>query len=299
MPHTMTQRDTLIRLTLMGGQARAMLCDTTRMTQQARDIHKASNVCTAALGRMISGAAMLGAQLKGEGDTLTCTINGGGPAGALVAVARPDGVVKVTIDNPQVELPLKENGKLDVGGALGHEGRLTVMRSMGFGEPYVGQVNLVSGEVAEDFAMYYTASEQTPSLCALGTLVARDVCASGGLLVQAMPGCTEELIGQLEIRSELYGAISSALCDMPLSDLVQGYFRGLEPEVLETAPLRLACDCSRERIEQVLLSMGEQELQDLIAQQGGAEVGCHFCRSQYRFTAEELEKLIEEGKKRL
>ena len=299
MPHTMTQRDTLIRLTLMGGQARAMLCDTTRMTQQARDIHHASNVCTAALGRMISAAAMLGAQLKGEGDAITCTINGGGPAGALVAVAKADGVVKATIDNPEVELPLKANHKLDVGGALGHEGRLTVMRSMGFGEPYVGQVNLVSGEVAEDFAMYYTASEQTPSLCALGTLVAQDVCASGGLLVQAMPGCTEELISQLEIRSELYGAISSALCDMPLEDLVQGYFRGLEPEVLETAPLSLSCDCSRSRIEQVLLSMGEQELRSLIKEQGGAEVGCHFCRSRYQFTAEELEHLIEEGKKRL
>lgn len=298
MPHTKTAQDTLLRLTLMGGEARVLVCDTTNMTQQARDIHHASNVCTAAMGRMLSAAAMMGAQLKDEGDAITATINGGGPAGALVAVARPGGVVKVTIDNPEVELPLKANGKLDVGGALGRDGRLTVMRSLGFGEPYVGQVNLVSGEVAEDFAMYYTASEQTPSLCALGTLVGQEVCASGGLLVQAMPGCSEELLHQLEVRAELYGAISSALCDMPLQELAEGYFRGLEPKLLEEAPLTLRCDCSRQRIEQVLLSMGEGELRSLIKEQGGAEVSCHFCRAQYRFDADDLTRLIEEGRRR-
>ena len=201
----------LLRLTLMGGQARVFLCDAALMAQQAREIHNASNTCTAAMGRMLAGAAIMGANLKSEGDRLTVTINGGGPAGPLCAVAGPDGRVKVTIEHPEVELPLKKNGKLDVGGALGKDGQLTVMRSFGFGEPYVGRVNLVSGEVAEDFAMYYLESEQTPSLCALGTLVGESILSAGGILIQAMPGCTDELLDALEIRAELFGSISQLL----------------------------------------------------------------------------------------
>ena len=279
----------------MGGQARVFLCDTTQMAQKAREQHNASNTCSAAMGRMIAATAIMGANLKSEGDRITATINGGGPAGTLCAVAGPDGVVKVTIDEPQVELPLTASGKLDVGGALGKDGQLTVMRSYGFGEPYVGRVALVSGEVAEDFAMYYLESEQTPSLCALGTLVGEEIIASGGLLVQAMPGCSEELLTQLEIRAELFGAISQLLSEMTLEEIVEGCFRGLEPELLEEIPLQLRCDCSRETIERVLLSMGEKELRDIIRTQGGCEVSCHFCRTHYAFTGEELETLLEEA----
>lgn len=282
----------LLRLTLMGGQARAFLCDTAEMAQQARDIHHASNTCSAAMGRMIAAAAIMGANLKGEGDRITATINGGGPAGTLCAVAGPDGRVKVTIDEPEVELPLKPNGKLDVGGALGHDGQLTVMRSYGFGEPYVGRVALVSGEVAEDFAMYYLESEQTPSLCALGALVGERIVSAGGLLVQAMPGCTDALIDALEVRAELFGAISQLLRDMTLEEIVEGCFRGLEPETLEEIPLRLMCDCSREYIERALLSMGARELQDMIDTQGGCEVSCHFCRKRYAFTKADLQTLL-------
>ena len=282
----------LLRLTLMGGQARVFLCDTAEMAQQARDIHHASNTCSAALGRMIAATAIMGANLKDEGDRITATIKGGGPAGALCAVAGPDGAVKVTIDNPEVELALKPNGKLDVGGALGKDGQLTVIRSYGFGEPYVGRVALVSGEIAEDFAMYYLESEQTPSLCALGTLVGEEIVASGGILIQAMPGCSDELLDALEIRAELFGAISQMLSEMTLEEIVSGCFNGLEPEVLEEIPLRLSCDCSRETIERVLLSMGEDELRDIISTQGGCEVSCHFCRKSYAFTGEELERLI-------
>ena len=198
----------MLRLTLGGGQARVFLCDTTQMAQQARDIHHASNTCSAAMGRMIAAAAIMGANLKSEDDRITLTINGGGPAGPLCAVAGPNGTVKVTVEHPEVELPLKANGKLDVGGAVGKDGQLTVMRSSGFGEPYVGRVALVSGEIAEDMAMYYLESEQTPSLCALGTLVSENVVAAGGILIQVMPGCTEELLSQLEIRAELFSAIA-------------------------------------------------------------------------------------------
>lgn len=290
------KKSRLLRMTLMGGQARVFLCDTTEMAQQARDIHNASNTCTAALGRMIAAASIMGTGLKSEGDRITATINGGGPAGTLCAVAGPDGAVKVTIDNPQVELPLKKNGKLDVGGALGKDGNLTVMRSFNYGEPYVGRVELVSGEIAEDFAMYYLESEQTPALCALGTLVGEKVLSAGGLLVQAMPGCSDELLDALEVRAELFSAISQLLQEMELEELAYACFRGLEPEVLEEIPLTLRCDCSHEYIERVLLSMGEKEIRDLIRTQNGCEVTCHFCRSSYAFTGDELEKLIEQAK---
>lgn len=285
----------LLRLTLMDGQARVFLCDTTAMAQQAREIHNASNTCTAALGRIISAAAIMGANLKSEGDRITLTINGGGPAGPLCAVAGPDGVVKATVEHPEIELALKPNGKLDVGGAVGKDGQLTVMRSFGFGEPYIGRVALVSGEIAEDMAMYYLESEQTPSLCALGTLVGEEVLSAGGILIQAMPGCSEELLDALEIRAELFGAISQMLQEMTLEEIVSGCFRGLEPNILEEIELDFHCDCSREYIERVLLSMGEEEIRDLIREQNGCEVSCHFCRRHYAFTGEELEQLIEQA----
>lgn len=287
------KKSRLLRLTLKGGEARVFLCDTTAMAQQARDIHHASNTCSAAMGRMIAATAIMGANLKSEGDRVTTTINGGGPAGPMCAVAGPDGKVKVTIEHPEIELALKPNGKLDVGGALGKEGQLTVMRSFGFGEPYVGRVALVSGEVAEDFAMYYLESEQTPSLCALGTLVGEEILSAGGILIQAMPGCSDELLDALEIRAELFGAISQMLQEMTLEEIVEGCFRGLDPEIMEEIPLTLQCDCSREYIERVLLSMGESELQDLIRTQNGCEVTCHFCRSHYAFTGDELQALID------
>lgn len=289
------KKSRLLRLTLMGGQARVFLCDTTEMAQRARDIHHASNTCSAAMGRMIAATAIMGAGLKSEGDRITATINGGGPAGALCAVAGPNGEVKVTIEHPEIELALKPNGKLDVGRVLGKDGSLTVMRSFNYGEPYVGRVGLVSGEVAEDFAMYYLESEQIPTLCALGTLVGEEIISAGGLLVQAMPGCSDELLDALEIRAELFGAISQLLQEMTLEEIVGGCFRGLEPEIMEEIPLKLHCDCSREYIERVLLSMGESEIRDMIATQNGCEVSCHFCRSHYAFTGEELEALIKQA----
>ncbi len=289
------KKSRLLRLTLMDGQARVFLCDTTAMAQKARDIHNASNTCSAALGRIIAAAAIMGANLKSEGDRITITINGGGPAGPLCAVAGPDGVVKATIEHPEIELALKPNGKLDVGGAVGKDGQLTVMRSFGFGEPYIGRVALVSGEIAEDMAMYYLESEQTPSLCALGTLVGENIVSAGGILIQAMPGCSDELLDALEIRAELFGAISQLLHEMTLEEIVSGCFRGLEPNILEEIDLDLHCDCSRDYIERVLLSMGEEEIRDMISEQNGCEVSCHFCRKHYAFTGEELETLIELG----
>lgn len=290
------KKSRLLRMTLKGGEARVFLCDTTEMAQKARDMHNASNTCTAAMGRMLAAASIMGVGLKSEGDRITMTINGGGPAGSLCAVAGPDGAVKVTIEHPELELALKPNGKLDVGGALGKDGHLTVMRSFNYGEPYVGRVELVSGEIAEDFAMYYLESEQIPTLCALGTLVGENVISAGGILIQAMPGCSDELLDALEVRAELFGAISQLLEEMSLEELAYACFRDLEPEVLEEIPLTLRCDCSRSYIERVLLSMGEEEITELIRTQNGCEVTCHFCRSHYAFTGEELETLIAQAK---
>jgi len=283
-------------MTLKGGEARVFLCDTTEMAQKAREIHHASNTCSAALGRMLAAVSIMGTSLKSEGDRVTATINGGGPAGTLCAVAGPDGKVKVTIDNPEVELPLKKNGKLDVGGALGKEGQLTIMRSFNYGEPYVGRVELVSGEIAEDFALYYLESAQLPALCALGTPVGENVISAGGILLQGLPGCSDELLDALEVRAELFGAISQLLDEMSLEELAYACFRDLDPEVLEEIPLSLYCDCSHEYIVRVLISMGENEIRDLINTQNGCEITCHFCRSQYQFTGEELEALIEQAK---
>ena len=287
--------DVLLRGVLRGGEARFFLCETTGMTRRARQIHNASRTCTAAMGRMISAAAMLGSGLKNEGERVTASIWGGGPAGALTAVARPNGAVKVTMDHPEIELPLKPNGKLDVGGALGRDGQLSVVRSYGFGEPYIGRVALVSGEVAEDFAMYYTESEQVPSLCALGVRIGEDVIAAGGILIQAMPECSEELLDQLEIRTELFSGISQLLYDMTPEELIAACFRGLNSEVLEKSALSLSCDCSRGQIERMLLSMGREELDDMIQKDKGCEVSCHFCGAKYRFSEEELKRLLREG----
>lgn len=283
--------DELLHITLRGGQARALLCDTTQMAEKARQIHEASRVCTAALGRGISAAAMLGSMLKG--GHLTLTFKGDGPAGALVMVTRP-GEVKATIDDPRVELPLRPDGKLDVGGAIGRNGRVTVVKDLGMKEPYVGQCHLASGEIGEDVAMYYTASEQQPTLCALGVLVGERVLASGGLLIQPLPGCPEETIAELERRVPLYSDISGLIREQPPEALVPPLFDGLEPKIIAREPLVYRCDCSRERIERVLISMGYAELEDMIQEQGGAELTCHFCRNKHRFNASDLRNLMEE-----
>ncbi|MCL2810568.1 MAG: Hsp33 family molecular chaperone HslO [Clostridia bacterium] len=280
----------LLHAVLRDGEARVLLCDVTNMVRQAAEIHGSSRVCTVAMGRIIAAAAMMGCQLKDAQESVTITLRGDGPASPLVAVARR-GVVKVTIAQPDVQLPPLADGRLDVGGALGRTGRLSVVRDLGFGEPYIGQVPLVSGEIGEDVAMYYTASEQTPTLCALGVQLGQGVSAAGGVLLQAMPGCSESTLGALELRSQLFTGLSGLLQEYTLEQLLAVCFDGLLPTVLEEVPLRLACDCSRERIEGALLSLGPVELQEMMDDQHGAEVNCHFCRKHYVFDEAQLAAL--------
>ena len=285
--------DEMLRLSLMGGQARVMMCETTAMCQRAADLHASTPVCTAAMGRLMTATAFLGVMMKGDNESVTVTVKGGGPMGTLVAVAN-HGDLKVCADNPQVELPLREDGKLDVGGAVGHSGRMSVVKDLGLREPYIGQCELVSGEMGMDFANYFTVSEQQPSLVSVGVLVNGDVVLkAGGLLIQPLPGCEEAVLEQLELRSPMFASISREMTYAPKEQLIEDWFRGLEPELLERTPLSYRCGCSRERMEKALISLGRKELKTLIDEDKGAELGCHFCHSRYAFTTDELKDLLQ------
>lgn len=284
------KKDGLYHLTLLGGQARALLIDSTNLVETARAIHGLSRTATAALGRHLTACAMLGAMLK-DGGSVTATVKGGGPLGTLLAVAKADGTVKGYVENPDLELP-RVNGKLAVGDAVGRNGRLTIIRDMGFGEPYMGQVNLVSGELAEDYAMYFTASEQVPSLVALGVLTQDRVISAAGLIVQMLPGATGEAVEQVEAVAPNLKGISQSMNGMDLDEAVQSLLGPLSPELIGKLDTRYECDCSRDRIERALISMGEKDLVSMIEEQGNAEVGCHFCGKKRHFSREQLQELL-------
>ena len=285
--------DEMIRMTLCGGQVRVMMCETTAMVQRAADIHNATPVCTAAMGRLMTATSMLSVMMKGENESVTVNIKGGGPMGTVVAVAN-HGDLKVCADDPQVELPLREDGKLNVGAAIGKDGYMTVIKDLGLREPYIGQIELVSGELGIDFANYYTVSEQQPSLVALGVLVSGDaVLKAGGLLIQPLPGCPDEVIDQIELRSPMFTDLSREMTFAPKEELLEDWFRGMDLQILEREPLRYHCACSRYRMEKALISLGRKELQTLIEEDLGAELGCHFCHSQYAFSTQDLKDLLE------
>lgn len=282
----------MLHISLMQGQARALLCESTEMVQRMADIHRATPVCTAALGRLMTATAMMGVMMKGQRESVTVTIKGGGPMGTLVAVAN-HGTVKAYADNPRVELPLREDGKLDVGRAVGRRGRMSVVKDLGLREPYIGQCELVSGELAVDFANYFTTSEQQPSLVSLGVLThGETVLKAGGLLIQPLPGCEEETLQQLELRTPMFADISRELTFENPEELMAGWFRGLEPEILERTPIAWGCGCSRERMEKALISLGRKELEELSNDPKGAELGCHFCHNHYAFTPAQLRELL-------
>lgn len=286
--------DRVLKLLLGKGQARVILTDTRELVEEARKIHNTSPVCTAALGRLLTGAVIMGVQLKSEDERISVDVQGGGPAGRAMVVGHARGCVKGYITNPDVELPPRGE-KLDVGGALGRDGYLTVIRGGAKGEPYVGRCDLVSGEVAEDLATYYLQSEQTPSLISLGVMVDTDctVASAGGIMIQPLPGCSEEMISQLELRAPIMADMSAILKDAgTLENLVIGLFRGLDPEVVGEETPTWHCECSRERIASVLMSLGADELRDMKQKDHGAQVHCHFCNTTYAFSEEDLEDLV-------
>ena len=281
--------DQITHITLADGMVRGLLLVGTRTVAQGAAIHLTSHVATAAFGRALMGTAMMGAMLKEPNASVTVTLNGGGPIGKIVCVADQSGV-RGCVDVPNVELPLRPDGKLDVGAAVGKAGRMTVVKDLGLKSPYVGQTALYSGEIAEDFAAYYTQSEQTPTLQALGVLVDGDaVLAAGGVLLQPLPGCPDDVISQLELRAPLFSDISRALCQAPMAEWMEDWFRGLSPQVLAQTPLSYRCTCTRARMEKALIALGQEELTRMIQDEiDGAELTCHFCKKQERFTQAEL-----------
>lgn len=285
--------DEMLHITLMGGQARVLLCRTTAMARRAAEIHRPSSTALAAMSRTMTATAMLGVMMKDPNASVTVTVAGDGPGGKITAVAHGPHV-KVSMAHPEADLPLKKDGHLDVGGLVGHHGRLTVIKDLGLKEPYVGQTALVSGELGEDFARYFTVSEQQPSLVALGCLAHEGFCLSaGGVLVQAMPGCSEELLQQLELRSVFFSAISREVADVALEELAKAWFDGLDMQILTRETVLYQCDCSRDKMEKALIALGREELRQMIEEDRGAELTCHFCRTAHRFTAEQLLSLLE------
>lgn len=259
--------------------------DSTALVREAERIHQTSAVTSAALGRLLTAASMMGIMLKNERDSITLRLAGGGPAGTVLAVADGMGCVKGYVQNPVVELPLRPDGKLDVGGAVGKQGTLSVVRDLGLKEPYVGQIPLVSGEVAEDITAYYATSEQIPTVCALGVLVNPDLTIScaGGYLVQLLPGATEEEISRLEQNVAALPAVTTLLREgLGPREIMGRVMEGFAPQVLDEHKVAYRCDCCRERVERALVSMGRRELEELAAKEGTVEVTCQFCDKKYQ-----------------
>ncbi len=273
----------------------AMVIDSSDIVARAEQIQQSSAVTTAALGRLLTAASMMGVMLKGKDDTMTLKVRGEGPTGMVMAVADSEGNVRGYVENPVVEIPLKPNGKLDVSGAIGDNGMLYVIRDMGVGEPYVGCVPLTTGEIAEDITTYYATSEQTPTVCALGVLVEPDlsVKVAGGLLLQLLPFCPEDIIDKVEKNIANLGSMTEMLgAGMSPMQIVEKALDGMPFDVLDTYEPEYRCTCSRERVEKALLSMGEEELRSLPDEDGNVVADCSFCDNVYRFTREDIERLI-------
>lgn len=290
--------DYIIRATAADGQIRAFAATTRELVEYARSAHNTSPVATAALGRLLTAGAMMGVMMKGEKDLLTIKIEGDGPIQGLTVTADSKGNVKGYVFNPEVMLPPNEKGKLDVGGALGI-GVLSVIKDIGLKEPYVGQTILVTSEIAEDLTYYFATSEQTPSSVALGVLMNKDntVRQAGGFILQLLPNASEKVISGLENKLKDITSVTSLLDagktpEMILEEVLGDF--GLE--ILDKMPTEFACNCSRERIEKALISVGRQELQNMIDDGETIEVNCHFCNKNYPFTVEELKDLLEKAR---
>lgn len=286
----------IVRALSADGGVFCCAADTTDMVQALFEIHKTTPVATAALGRLSTAAAIMGSLLKNETDTLTLRLNGGGPAGNLVAVSDWRGNVRCYAGNPQVDLPLNEKGKLDVAGYVGKEGFLGVIRDLGLKEPYATQSPIVSGEIAEDITYYYAISEQIPTVCALGVLVDRDwsVLKAGGFLLQLLPPVHEPHIDVIEQNIKVMGSVTDLMMSgKSTEDIALLGLSGLGGSILDSWEISYHCPCSRERTERILLSLGREEL-NRMKNEKTTEVCCHFCGEKYLFTGDEINQLIQE-----
>lgn len=289
--------DELVRAMTADGMVKAVAVTGRDLVERARTIHTLLPMATAALGRTLLGASMMGDMLKEQNGSLTLQIKGGGPLGTVLAVSDCEGNVRGYVQNPHVDLVEKEPGKLDVGAVVGTTGTLTVIKDIGMKEPYVGSIGLFSGEIADDLAMYFVESEQIPTACALGVLVGTDqsVTSAGGYLIQLLPGAGEDIITKIEAGVRRVGSVSRVLeTGTDAEGLLRAVLSDFDLEILEKHPIEYRCYCSRERVTRALISMGREELADLIREQGEAELTCQFCDKIYRYSKPELEKLLEE-----
>lgn len=286
--------DYVIRAVAAGGEVRAFACTTKNLVEEARIKHDSMPVVTAALGRLLSAGSMMGVMMKGEDDKLTLQIKGDGPIGGIVVTADAGARVKGYAFNNDVELPLKVEGKLDVGAAVG-KGELTVIRDMGLKEPYVGRTKLLSGEIAEDLTYYFASSEQVPSVVALGVLVDRDysVKRAGGFIIQLMPGASDATIDEIESKIPMVTSVTGMLDEDMTPEQILGFIlEDLNVEITDKVETLFFCNCSRERVKQVLLSIGKKELTELYEEEKPVELCCQFCGKKYEISKEEIGKLI-------
>ncbi len=289
--------DCLVRAVSADGYVKAAAVSTRALTERARQIHKTLPVATAALGRTLAAASMMGNAMKEDAASVTLQFKGGGPLGAVLAVSDHEGNVRGYVDNPGVDMPLRADGKLDVGGAVGRDGTLTIIRDLRMKEPYTGSVGLLSGEIAEDIAAYFAESEQIPTVCALGVLLDRDqsVLAAGGTLIQLLPGAPEDVISRVERGVLSLGPVTAALRGNPdPAELLRKALPEFQLDILESAPVAYRCDCSRRRMEAALIALGRPELRKLLDEQGHAELSCRFCGNVQAFTRADLEALLEQ-----
>ena len=288
-------RDEIVRAITADGLVKAAAITGRDLVERARNIHTLLPVATAALGRTLMAASLMGDAMKSDGSSLTLQIKGGGPLGTILAVSDEAGNVRGYVQNPHVELMEKAPGKLDVGRAVGETGSLTVIKDLGMKEPYVGTIDLLSGEIADDIAAYFVESEQIPTACALGVLVGTDqsVTSAGGYLIQLLPGAGEDIITKIEAGVQRVGSVSHALeGGLDGAGLLRAVLSDFDLEILETHPVEYRCYCSRDRVTRALISMGREELSSLIQEQGQAELTCQFCDQIYRYSKEELEEIL-------
>ncbi len=289
--------DEIVRAMTADGYVKAVAVTGRDLVERARNIHTLLPMATAALGRALLGASMMGDMLKEQKGSLTLQIKGGGPLGTVLAVSDYEGNVRGYVQNPHVELMEKHQGKLDVGAAVGSTGTLTVIKDIGLKEPYVGSIGLFSGEIADDLAMYFVESEQIPTACALGVLVGTDqsVTSAGGYLIQLLPGASDDIIDKIEAGVHRVGSVSHALeGGLDGEGLLRAVLSDFQLEILEKHPVEYRCYCSRDRVTRALISMGREELSSLIRDQGQADLTCQFCDKVYHYSQEQLEKLLAE-----
>ena len=286
--------DYIIRASAADSQIRAFAATSRELVEYARQIHETSPTATAALGRLLTAGSIMGSMQKGAGDIITLQIKGDGPIGGIIVTADSKGSVKGYVYNPAVMLPANAQGKLDVGGAVG-DGILSVIKDLGLKEPYVGQTKLISGEIAEDLTYYFASSEQIPSVVALGVLMNKDntVKRSGGLIIQLMPFADDTIIDRLEQKVNTMSSITSMLDNELTPEMILEEVLGdFGLDILDKIPVAYECNCSKQRVEKAIISIGHKDIQEMIDDNKPIEVNCHFCNKHYEFTVDELKEML-------